>query len=58
MYFFFILSSNEKIINESIKIYGNKYDYSKVNYINGQTNTLNLSDHLCVDKKLFYGTYV
>ena len=29
--------STEEFIKESINLYGNKYDYSKTNYINGKT---------------------
>ena len=29
--------SNDEFINRSVKIHGNKYDYSKVNYVNSRT---------------------
>lgn len=31
-------STTEEFITKAIKIYGNKYDYSKVNYVNNTTN--------------------
>jgi hypothetical protein len=41
-----IKKTKEEFISESIKIFGNKYDYSKVRYINNRTKvTLICSEH-------------
>ena len=35
-----LCSSNEKFIQKSIEIHGNKYDYSKVDYVNSNTKVI------------------
>ena len=34
--------TTEKFINEAIKLHGNKYDYSKVNYVNSNKNKIEI----------------